>query len=62
MYITHLFLSSIIIQYYKITHHVTITLASLQKSDTIRTNCIESDKKRKKRTLQWKIIACRYLL
>lgn len=49
MYITHLFLLSIIIQYHKITHHVAITLASLQKSDTIRTKCIESDKKRERK-------------
>lgn len=49
MYITHLFLLSIIIQYYKITHHLAITLASLQKPDAIRTKCIESDKKKKKK-------------
>lgn len=48
MYITHLFLLSIVIQYYKITHHLTITLASLQKSDTTRTKCIKSDKKEKR--------------
>lgn len=49
MYITHLFLLSIIIQYYKITHHVAITLASLQKSDIMRTKCIEFDKKKERK-------------